>query len=436
MFKNKKMKTTQDLKESMVKKDNVKKRLIISAMQEENLVLAHMESSKNGLSSEQIEENRNLYGSNKITKHKKESLIKRFVEAFINPFTCILIFLAIISAYMDIILAEPGEKNPTTVIIITAMIFISRMLRFVQETRSGNTAESLLKLIKTTCTVKRDGHQMEIPLDDAVVGDIVYLSAGDMVPADIRILNAKDLFISQSSLTGESEPVEKNSRKIIKEESISNCDCLAFMGSNVISGSATGIIVAVGDDTLFGTMAKDIQEKPTVTSFQKGVNAVSWVLIRFMFIMVPIVFFINGITKGDWVDAFTFAVSVAVGLTPEMLPMIVTTCLAKGAVAMSKEKTIVKNLNSIQNFGAIDILCTDKTGTLTQDKVILEYHMDVDGNEDCRVLRHAFLNSYFQTGLKNLMDIAVINRVKEESDENYSLREIEKQYQKVDEIPF
>ncbi|MEO2604883.1 magnesium-translocating P-type ATPase [Clostridium butyricum] len=436
MFKNKKMKITQDLKESMVKKDNVKKRLIISAMQEENLVLAHMESSKNGLSSEQIEENRNLYGSNKITKHKKESLIKRFVEAFINPFTCILIFLAIISAYMDIILAEPGEKNPTTVIIITAMIFISGMLRFVQETRSGNAAESLLKLIKTTCTVKRDGHQMEIPLDDAVVGDIVYLSAGDMVPADIRILNAKDLFISQSSLTGESEPVEKSSQKIIKEESISNCNCLAFMGSNVISGSATGIIVAVGDDTLFGTMTKDIQEKPTVTSFQKGVNAVSWVLIRFMFIMVPIVFFINGITKGDWVDAFTFAVSVAVGLTPEMLPMIVTTCLAKGAVAMSKEKTIVKNLNSIQNFGAIDILCTDKTGTLTQDKVILEYHMDVDGNEDCRVLRHAFLNSYFQTGLKNLMDIAVINRVKEESDENYSLREIEKQYQKVDEIPF
>ena len=215
MFKNKKMKTTQDLKESMVKKDNVKKRLIISAMQEENLVLAQKERRKNGLSSEQIEENRNLYGSNKITKHKKESLIKRFVEAFINPFTCILIFLAIISAYMDIILAEPGEKNPTTVIIITAMIFISGMLRFVQETRSGNAAESLLKLIKTTCTVKRDGHQVEIPLDNAVVGDIVYLSAGDMVPADIRILNAKDLFISQSSLTGESEPVEKNSRKII-----------------------------------------------------------------------------------------------------------------------------------------------------------------------------------------------------------------------------
>lgn len=436
MTKMKKEKKTKQIAENTIKQDNTKKRLLMAAMQEENLVLARMGTSEKGLSNKQVEENRDLYGTNKITRHKKESFIKRFTAAFINPFTCILIFLAIISAYMDIILAEPGDKNPTTVIIITSMIFVSGMLRFVQETRSGNAAESLLKLIKTTCTVNRMGERKEISLDDAVVGDIVYLSAGDMVPADLRIIHAKDLFINQSSLTGESEPVEKTSLKIIKEESLQNYNCLAFMGSNVVSGSAIGIIIAVGDDTLFGTMAKDIQQKPITTSFQKGVNSVSWVLIRFMLIMVPVVFFINGITKGDWIDAFTFAVSVAVGLTPEMLPMIVTTCLAKGAVAMSKEKTIVKNLNSIQNFGAIDILCTDKTGTLTQDKVILEYHMDVDGNDDCKVLKHAFLNSYFQTGLKNLMDIAVINRVKEESEENHSLREIEKQYKKVDEIPF
>ena len=436
MTNNKKIQNKRQISQNAIKQDNTKKRLIMTAMQEENLVLARMGTSENGLSQQQVEEYRDLYGTNKVTQHKKESLIKRLFQAFINPFTGILIFLAIISAYMDIILAEPGDKNPTTVIIITSMIFISGMLRFVQETRSGNAAESLLKLIKTTCTVKRMGERQEVPLDDAVVGDIVYLSAGDMVPADIRILHAKDLFINQSSLTGESEPIEKTSLKTIKEESLQNYSCLAFMGSNVISGSATGIIVSVGDDTLFGTMAKDIQQKPTVTSFEKGVNSVSWVLIRFMLIMVPVVFFINGITKGDWIDAFTFAVSIAVGLTPEMLPMIVTTCLAKGAVAMSKEKTIVKNLNSIQNFGAIDVLCTDKTGTLTQDKVILEYHMDVNGNEDSRVLKHAFLNSYFQTGLKNLMDIAVIERIKEESENDSSLNGLEEQYKKIDEIPF
>ncbi|WP_125153982.1 magnesium-translocating P-type ATPase [Clostridium rectalis] len=406
------------------------------ATKEVEVLLRDMGTNEDGLSIEKVEENRQIYGINKITQQKKESFWKRLIDAFINPFTCVLIFLAIISAYMDIILAEPEDKNPATVIIISSMIFISGVLRFVQETRSGNAAESLLKLIRTTCTVKRVGKQQEILLDDVVVGDIVYLSAGDMVPADMRILYSKDLFISEASLTGESEPVEKTSIASTKKDSTINYNCLAFMGSNVISGSATGIVISVGDHTIFGAMAKDIQQKPTVTSFQKGVNAVSWVLIRFMLIMVPIVFFINGITKGNWVDAFTFAVSVAVGLTPEMLPMIVTTCLAKGAVAMSKEKTVVKNLNSIQNFGAIDILCTDKTGTLTQDKVILEYHMDVSGNENLRVLKHAFLNSYFQTGLKNLMDIAVIDSVKSTSSEKKFLYDIEHNYRKVDEIPF
>ena len=273
-------------------------------------------------------------------------------------------------------------------------------------------------------------------MDDLVVGDIVHLSAGDMIPADVRILDAKDLFISQASLTGESEPVEKTPKVCAQKESITDYSNIAFMGSNVISGSATAVVICTGDRTLFGSMASAIAGEAVETSFTKGVNAVSWVLIRFMLVMVPLVFFINGITKGDWLDAFLFGISIAVGLTPEMLPMIVTTCLAKGAVSMSKKQTIVKNLNSIQNFGAIDILCTDKTGTLTQDKVVLEYHLNVNGEDDTRVLRHAYLNSYFQTGYKNLMDLAIIYRTEEEEAADPKLLDLSENYVKVDEIPF
>ncbi|WP_448864757.1 magnesium-translocating P-type ATPase, partial [Clostridium sp.] len=251
-----------------------------------------------------------------------------------------------------------------------------------------------------------------------------------------RILDAKDLFISQASLTGESEPVEKTPKVCAQKESITDYSNIAFMGSNVISGSATAVVVCTGDRTLFGSMASAIAGEAVETSFTKGVNAVSWVLIRFMLVMVPLVFFINGITKGDWLDAFLFGISIAVGLTPEMLPMIVTTCLAKGAVSMSKKQTIVKNLNSIQNFGAIDILCTDKTGTLTQDKVVLEYHLNVNGEDDTRVLRHAYLNSYFQTGYKNLMDLAIIHRTEEEEAADPKLLDLSENYVKVDEIPF
>ena len=273
-------------------------------------------------------------------------------------------------------------------------------------------------------------------MDDLVVGDLVHLSAGDMIPADVRILDAKDLFISQASLTGESEPVEKTPKVCAQKESITDYSNIAFMGSNVISGSATAVVVCTGDRTLFGSMASAIAGEAVETSFTKGVNAVSWVLIRFMLVMVPLVFFINGITKGDWLDAFLFGISIAVGLTPEMLPMIVTTCLAKGAVSMSKKQTIVKNLNSIQNFGAIDILCTDKTGTLTQDKVVLEYHLNVNGEDDTRVLRHAYLNSYCQTGDKNLMDLAIIHRTEEEEAADPKLLDLSENYVKVEEIPF
>lgn len=257
-----------------------------------------------------------------------------------------------------------------------------------------------------------------------------------MIPADLRIVESKDLFVSQASLTGESEPVEKVSDINPQRASVTDYTDIAFMGSNVVSGSATAVVVSVGDATLFGSMASTVSEKPPETSFTKGVNAVSRVLIRFMLVMVPLVFFINGMTKGNWLSAFLFAISIAVGLTPEMLPMIVTTCLAKGAVTMSKKRTIVKNLNSIQNFGAMDILCTDKTGTLTQDRVILEYHLNVNGEDDARVLRHAYLNSYFQTGYKNLMDMAIIRKTEEAEAADPSLTRLSQDYIKVDEIPF
>lgn len=339
--------------------------------------------------------------------------------------------------YFSLFGCEPEDFDCLTVVIIMTMVVISGTLRFVQESRSGNAAEKLLKMITTTCTVTRkDEPKSEIPLDELVVGDIVHLSAGGMIPADVRILESKDLFVSQASLTGESEPIEKKPSVTDKTETVTDYSNIAFMGSNVISGSATAVAVSVGDNTLFGSMASAVVGEAVETSFTKGVNGVSWVLIRFMMVMVPLVFVINGLTKGDWLSALLFAISIAVGLTPEMLPMIVTTCLAKGAVSMSKKQTIVKNLNSIQNFGAIDILCTDKTGTLTQDKVVLEYHLNVDGEEDGRVLRHAYLNSYFQTGYKNLMDLAIIRKTEEEESENPELTDLSESYVKVDEIPF
>jgi len=269
-------------------------------------------------------------------------------------------------------------------------------------------------------------------MDEIVVGDVVYLAAGDMVPADVRVIQAKDLFISQASLTGESEPVEKFAKSVQKTgNNPLELNNLAFMGTNVISGSATALVLTVGDDTILGSIARQLSTKAPPTSFEKGVNSVSWVLIRFMLVMVPIVLLLNGFTKGNWFDAFLFALSIAVGLTPEMLPMIVSANLAKGAVSMSKKRVIVKNLNSIQNFGAMDVLCTDKTGTITQDKVILEYHLDIHGNENVDVLRQAFLNSYYQTGLKNLMDISVIEFARKAK-----LTDLWVDYKKIDEIPY
>lgn len=427
------------------RREMINKKTEFAAKNEIKTVFESLNSSELGLSENEVSKSKSLNGINKITQGKQKTLFEKIVAAFVNPFTAILFCLALVSSVTDMIMPyyeifgnTKEDFSCITVVIIVVMVLISGILRFIQEARSGNAAEKLLSMITTTCTVSRNENKnIEIPIEELVVGDIIHLSAGDMIPADVRIIEAKDLFVSQSAITGESEAVEKISKICIeKTDSITEYKNIAFMGSNVISGSATAVVIAGGDNTIFGSMASTISEEPVETSFTKGVNSVSWVLIRFMLIMVPIVFVVNGITKGDWVSAFLFGISIAVGLTPEMLPMIVTTCLAKGAVSMSKKKTIVKNLNSIQNFGAMDILCTDKTGTLTMDKVVLEYHLDVTGKEDARVLRHAYLNSYFQTGYKNLMDIAIIKKTEEQESENPQLVDLSNEYKKVDEIPF
>jgi len=413
--------------------EETKERLLAAATATcEELYTAYT-TNVDGYHDELVELMREKYGANIIAHDTGPSLARRLFDSFINPFTIVLFILAIISLFTDVIMAAPGERNWISFAIVVTMVTISGILRFVQETKSGNEAQKLSEMVETTIAVRRypDGI-VEIPIDELVVGDIVVLAAGDMIPADVRLLTTKDLFVSQSALTGESEPVEKFAdANGTDSANILDYPDMAFMGTNVVSGSASAIVIAIGDQTMFGSIAINVQEAAGDSSFDKGVNSVSWLLIRFMVVMVPFVFLINGIRRGDWMEAFLFALSVAVGLTPEMLPMIVSTNLAKGAVSMSREKVVTKRLNSIQSFGAMDVLCTDKTGTITQDKIILEYYLNTEGEESDRVLRHAFLNSYHQTGLKNLMDVAIIAHAHDED-----MAHLWKDYHKVDEIPF
>lgn len=412
----------------------IKRRLVNAAGKTPEILLVQFDNSYDGFDGEQVEEMRDEYGENSITKQKKESWYGRMFHAFFNPFTVILILIGAFMVTLDSDIIGGG--------IIFAMVAFSGMLKFVQETRNSVAAEKLTGMVETTVHVRRKildedieediSRKVEIPLDELVVGDVLYLAAGDMIPADVRILKAKDLFVSQASLTGESEPVEKLATAGGKKgDNPLDLNNLAFMGTNVVSGTAVALVLAVGDDTIFGGIARQLQTKKTVTSFDKGINSVSWVLIRLMLIMVPFVFVVSGLRNGAWMNSLFFALAVAVGLTPEMLPLVVSATLAKGAVFMSRKKVIVKDLSSIQNFGAMNILCTDKTGTLTQDKVILQYHLDVHGQECKRVLRHAYLNSYYQTGLKNLMDMSVIERAGEEGITNEF-----RNWTKIDEIPF
>lgn len=413
---------------------NAKARLLAAAGMAPEAALKKYEVTEDqGHTTAMVEGLREAYGENKITRRNRDTALRRLWRAFTDPFALVLYVLAAISFVTDVILAAPGQKDPSALIIVLVMVGISGVLQFVQESRSGKAADALGEMVETTIAVRRDGKEEELPIDEIVVGDIVVLAAGDMVPADMRVLQAKDLFVSQSSLTGESEPVEKlaDAQQDTKDKNPLELENLAFMGSNVVSGSALGLVVNVGDATVFGGIARSLVEKKPATSFEKGLNSVSWLLIRFMCVMAPVVFVLSGLHTGSWLAAFLFALSVAVGLTPAMLPTIVAANLAKGAMVLSKQKVIVKDLHSIQNFGAIDVLCTDKTGTLTQDKVVLMHSFDIHGNEDERVLRHAFLNSYYQTGLRNLMDVAVMEYAAkhDEADEW-------KQYCKVDEIPF
>ena len=412
-------------------------RVLMAAKAPLDSVFTYFQSFSLGLAVEEVEKRQSLYGKNEIVHERKKKPLIMLAKAFVNPFVGVLTVLVAISFVMDVWMADPADREWTSIIIVTTMIVLSAILRFCQEWKANRSSEALQKMVTNTCYVKCVGfHDGEISNEELVPGDVVMLSAGDMIPADIRIIESKDLFISQSSLTGESDSIEKFPNLSVgcsEKSSIVDLDNICFMGSNVVSGYAKGIVFQTGNNTYLGTIAKSVAGHRAATAFDKGITKVSLLLIRFMLIMVPIVFMVNGITKGDWMEAFIFAISVAVGLTPEMLPMIVTANLSKGAMVMSRKKTIVKDLNAIQNFGAMNILCTDKTGTLTQDHIVLERHVNVDGTEDKanRILRHAYFNSYFQTGLKNLMDRAILSHVKE-----LGLESLSCSYKKVDEIPF
>ena len=398
------------------------------------LVYSTLETSDEGLSIEQVEDRQTQFGSNEVVHEKAPAWYIQLFQAFLTPFNAVLILIALTSFVIDVILASPADRDYKTVIVVGVMVLLSSIIRFWQEFRSNVAAEKLKSMVKTTATViRKEEGKKEIDIKELVPGDIIFLSAGDMIPADCRIIQSKDLFLNQSTLTGEALPVEKKEAIITDAQNKTPLELenICFMGTNVESGQAHAVIVTTGNQTYFGSISKSISGKRAETSFDKGVNSVSWLLIRFMLIMVPLVFVINGFTKGNWLEALLFAIAVAVGLTPEMLPMIVTANLAKGAVTMSKRKVIVKRLNAIQNIGAMDVLCTDKTGTLTLDKIVLERHLNVDGVEDDEVLKWAYLNSYHQTGLKNLLDVAILDHV-----EIKDYLKVEEQFKKIDEIPF
>lgn len=417
----------------------VKERLVAALQLPVKETLAFYNSAFRGLTEEQVEENRDLYGENIITKGQEDSIFKKIYESIINPFTVILLVIALVSLVTNVWLAKPGEEDPTTSIIIVVLVLISGGIRFVQELRSDRAASNLSRLIVNTATVIREGAEQELPIDELVVGDIIKLSAGDMIPADVLLLDSRDFFVQQSSLTGESDAVEKlclNKADGQNFDSLLETESLAFMGTNVISGRATALVLVVGDETMMGAIEQTLNTYDEPTSFEREMNSISWLLIRLMLVMVPVVFFINGLTDGDWLEAGVFALSVGVGLTPEMLPMIITASLAKGSIIMAQEKVVIKKLNAIQDLGAIDILCTDKTGTLTQDEIVLEYPLDIHGDLDLAVLRRAFLNSYYQTGLKNLMDRAIINRTEKEAEKHEIVRDLDQTFKKIDELPF
>ncbi len=381
-----------------------------------------------GISVVDIDDLVDEYGENRIDTGNENTIYKQILEALINPFNIVLIVVAIITFFTDIIL--PSKKDYATFILISSTILISSAISLFQSIKSDNAAKKLRKMITNKLDVYRDEVLQQVEAENILPGDIIKFSSGDMIPADVRFFETKDLFVDQAALTGESNPVEKfTSCKGI--EPITEIPNVGFMGTNIVSGSAKAVVLSIGNETYFGNMAKSLSAINEKNSFEKGIDDISSLLIRFILIMLPIILAINLFTgKGTW-ESIIFAITIAVGITPEMLPVIMTTTMAAGAIEMSKKKTIVKKMSAIQTFGQMDILCTDKTGTLTEDEIILERYMDVTGKEDTRVLRHAFLNSYYQTGLKNLIDIAIINRAEKER-----MGVLKEKYIREDEIPF
>lgn len=489
------MKRTNQTKTTQTSSGELGQSLTFAATHSVKSVCRKFHTTPDGLAIDIAQAKYDLDGPNVITSAAEEPFIIRLLKSFASPFTFILIALAGISYITNVALAADGEKDPSTVVIITAMVLISGIIDFVQSSKGASAAAALSKMVTSTTRVIRrpidfddtgteqDAEQVlnqnsddstdeledfkdeyatdedeaepeapeepklasalgeEIPFEQVVIGDIIRLASGDMIPADCRVLDAKDLFVNETALTGESEPVEKTAGVVHARRradgtryplSLSECTNLLFAGTTVQSGSATVVVVATGNKTYVGTMSELLQQPSGETSFDEGLKSVSKVLVSFMLIMCPIVFFANGFLKGDWFDALLFSVSVAVGITPQMLPVIVTTCLSRGGTQMAKQDVIVKNPAAIQNLGAMDILCTDKTGTITADEVVLERHLNILGEEDPLVLRHAYLNSYFQTGLRNLIDNAIIKTSNDELPTN--LLSIE--YEKIDEVPF
>ena len=392
--------------------------------------LKKFEIDEKGLTENEVDQNLKKYGKNEVKQAKPKKWYHYFSQSFFSPFNSILLGIVLILFYTDVFLPEnPSFAN---IIVIIVLVAVSTLLEFTEEYKSNKAAQKLKELVETTTTVIRDGKKIDIPLKMVTVGDIVYLSAGSMIPADLRIIEAKDLYVGQSSLTGESDSVKKvvNTENEEEIESILDLDNICFMGTNVISGSAKGVVIKVGDSTYFGKIAKSVSPNKPKTSFQKGIENISKLLIRFMVLIIPIIFLFNA-WKHDLLTAFTFAVAISITITPLLLPVILSSCLSKGAVRMSKKKTIVKKLDSIQNFGAMNILCTDKTGTLTEDKIVLEKYLDATGKTSDKILKYAYLNANFQTGLKGNIDEAVIKRAIENG-----LEVLNDQYVKVDEIPF
>jgi P-type Mg2+ transporter len=376
-----------------------------------------------GLTAEKLEEARTEFGPNELKAGVRHGVIVEILLRFKNPLVIQLLIIAAVS------LATASEPSDTaSAIIVCMMVFLSVGLAFFQERRSGKEVEKLQEMVQTNCIVLRDGKEVEVPMTEIVPGDLVLLHAGAIIPADLRLMTAKDFFIGQSALTGESMPVEKNAAPSdLADKGIIELPNACFQGSNVVSGTARAVVINTGNRTYFGSISEKLAGQTVVTSFDRGISGFTWLMIRFMIVLVSIVFIIDAVKEHNFLKALTFSLSVAVGLTPEMLPMIVTVNLSKGALAMSKKKVIVKKLNSIQNFGAIDILCTDKTGTLTQDRIILEKHVDVTNRTSDDVLRYAYMNSYYQTGLRNLLDRSILS---------HTDLDVERSCKKVDEIPF